>query len=76
MRGFKQKEMFEISDLRRRVRSVCPFVPPVCVCVCVGGGGVTLIFSCIRKLRLFFGFKILNFNIYFFFFFGGGGGFR
>ena len=27
MRGAKQKEMFEISDLRRRVRSVCPFIP-------------------------------------------------
>ena len=71
MRGAKQKEMFEISDLRRRVRSVCPFVP---LCVCVGGG--TLIFSCIRRLWLFLGLKILNFNlfIYYFFFCGGGGG--
>ena len=38
MRGAKQKEMFEISDLRRRetlhFRSVCPFVHQ-----CVGGGG-------------------------------------
>ena len=29
-------------------------------CVCVGGG--TLKFSYIRRLGLFFGFKILNFN--------------
>ena len=28
-----------------------------------GGGGGTLIFSYIRRLELFFGFKILNFNI-------------
>ena len=42
------------------------------MCVCVwGGGGGTLIFSCIRRLRLFWGFKILNFNILFFL--GGGG---
>ena len=29
-----------------------------------GGGGGTLIFSHIRRLGLFFGFKILNFNIF------------
>ena len=29
-----------------------------------GGGGVTLIFSHIRRLGPFFGFKILNFNIF------------
>ena len=42
----------------------------------VGGGGGTLIFSCIRRLWLFLGLKILNFNlfIYLFFFFWGGGG--
>ena len=37
----------------------------------------TLIFSYIRRLGLFLGFKILNFNFFFFFFFfflGGGGG--
>ena len=28
------------------------------------GGGGTLIFSHIRRLGLFFGFKILNFNIF------------
>ena len=53
MRGTKQKEMFEISDLRRReillLRSVCPFVPQ-------GGGGDTLIFSYIHMHRLFSGF--------------------
>ena len=35
-------------------------------CVCGGGGGGgggTLIFSYIRRLGPFFGFKILNFNI-------------
>ena len=50
MRGAKQKEIFEISDLRRReillLRSVCLFVPQ---------GGDTLIFSYIRKPRLFLG---------------------
>ena len=29
-----------------------------------GGGGGTLIFSHIRRLGLFWGFKILNFNIF------------
>ena len=60
MRGAKQKEMFEISDLRRRVRSVCPFIWGG------GGGGGTL--------AIFWGFKILNFNLFFYFFFWGGGG--
>ena len=63
MRGAKQKGIFEISDLRREIllhlRSVC---------LCVGGGGGKLIFSCIRRLGLFWGggggFKILNFNIF------------
>ena len=32
-------------------------------CPSGGGGGGTLIFSYIRRLELFFGFKILNFNI-------------
>ena len=50
MRGAKQKEMFEMSDLRRRVRSVCPFIP------LWGGGGGTL--------AIFWGFKILNFNFF------------
>ena len=46
------------------------------MCVCGGGGGVgrvTLIFSCIRRLWLFFG--VQNFDFFFFvFFFGGGEG--
>ena len=55
MRGAKQKEMFEISDLRRSLGlSVC--FPP--------RGGGTLIYSYIRRLGLFFWFKILNFNIF------------
>ena len=32
--------------------------------MCVWGGGGTLIFLHIRRLGLFFGFKILNFNIF------------
>ena len=32
--------------------------------VSTGGGGGTLIFSHIRRFGLFFGFKILNFNIF------------
>ena len=60
MRGAKQKEMFEISDMRRKeilpLRSVFLFVPQ---------GGDTQIFSYIRRPRLFLGgFKILNFNIF------------
>ena len=61
MRGAKQKEMFEISDLRRReilfLRSVCPFVPK-------GGGGDTLIFSYIRRPGLFIG--VQNFEFQYF----------
>ena len=45
----------------------------MCVCVC-GGGGVTLIFSCIRRLWLFFGVQNFEFQYLFFFFWGGGGG--
>ena len=67
MRGAKQKEMFEISDLRRReilhLRSVCPCVTQRGE----GGGGGTLIFSYIRRPGLFLGVKILNFNIFVFF---------
>ena len=59
MTGAKQKQMFEISDLRRReillLRSVCLFVPH---------GGDTLIFPYVRRPGYFFGFKILNFNIF------------
>ena len=41
------------------------------------GGGGTLIFHIYVGLVHFWGFKILNFNIFFlFFFFWGGGGFR
>ena len=47
MRGAKQKEMFEISDLRRRetlhLRSVGLVCPPVCVCG-EGGGGYSDVF--------------------------------
>ena len=52
MRGAKQKKMFEISDLRREIlylRSVCP--PPPYFHAYVGSG-------------YFWGFKILNFNIF------------
>ena len=56
MRGAKQKEMFEISDLRREILHLRS--------VCLGGGGCTLIFSCIRRLGLFWGLKNLNFNIF------------
>ena len=53
MRGAKQKKMFEISDLRRKILpSVCP--PP----------RGTLIFSCIRRLGLFLRVQNLNFNIF------------
>ena len=53
MRGAKQKEMFEISDLRRReilhFRPVCPFV---------------WYFHIFIGLGYLLGFKILNFNIF------------
>ena len=53
MRGAKQKETFEISDLRRDIlhfRSVCPLG---------GGGGGSLIFSYIGRLeQIFLGTKI------------------
>ena len=60
--------MFKISDLRRReilhLRSVCPFVLQ---CVCVGGGGGgTLIFSYTRRLWLFWGVQIFEFQYIFF----------
>ena len=57
MKGAKQKERFEISDLRRRetlhFRSVCTFVHQWGGGG--GGGGGTLIFSYIRRLGLFLG---------------------
>ena len=55
MRGAKQKEMFEISDLRRSLGlSVC--FPP-------RGGGYSDIFKH-TYARAIFWFKILNFNIF------------
>ena len=61
MNGAKQKEMFEISDLRRReilhLRFVCLFPPGG------GGGGVLLYFHAYVGSGCFWGFKILNFNI-------------
>ena len=60
MTGAKQKEMFEISDLRREIlhlRSVC-LSPPL------GGGGVLLYFHAYVGWGYFWGFKILNFNIF------------
>ena len=60
MRGATQKEMFEISYLRRReilhLRSVCPFVPQ-------GERGI-LIFSYTRRLVLFLG--VHNFEFQYF----------
>ena len=61
MRGAKQKEMFEISDLRREIlhlRSVCLFFPQG------GGGGGTDIFSCICRLGLFL--RVQNFEFQYF----------
>ena len=58
MRGAKQKEMFEISDLRREIlhlRSVSLF-PPL-------PGGVLLYFHAYVGSGYFGGFKILNLNI-------------
>ena len=63
MRGAKQKEMFEISDLRRKeilhLRSVGLFFPGG-----GGGGGVLLYFNTYVGSGYFLGFKILNFNIF------------
>ena len=63
MRGAKQKEMFEISDLGRReilhLRSVCPFFTQG-----GGGGRGSLIISYIRRLGLFFG--VQNFEFQYF----------
>ena len=56
MRGAKQKKMFEISDLRRKIlnlRSVC-LSPP----------GVLLYFHAYVGSSYFWGFKILSFNIF------------
>ena len=66
MRGAKQKEMFEISDMRRReillLRSVCPFVPQE------GGGGDTQIFSYLNRPGLFF--WVQNFEFQYFWGYG------
>ena len=73
MRGTKQKEMFEISDLKRReilhFRSVYSFVPQA-----EGGGGYSDIFMHTYRVGpgYFLGFKILNFNKKNFFWGGGG----
>ena len=63
MRGAKQKEMFEISDLRREIlhlRSVC-FSPGL-----IPGAGVLLYFHAYvgSGSGYFWGFKILNYNIF------------
>ena len=58
MTGAKQKEMFEISDLRRReilhLRSVSPFIPKW---VGGGGGGFSDIFINTKALAIFEGSK-------------------
>ena len=67
MRGAKQKEMFELSDLRREIlhlRSVCLFVCLFFFCFFFGGGGGTLIFSCIRRRGLILG--VQNFEFQYF----------
>ena len=64
MRGAKQKEMFEISDLRREIlhlRSVCLFFPGG---GWGGGGWVLLYFHAYVGSGYYWGFKILNFNIF------------
>ena len=64
MRGAKQKEMFAISDLRRReilhLRSVCQFVTRG------GGGGWYFHHRYAQAIFFFFGggVKILHFNIF------------
>ena len=57
MRGAKQKEMFELSDLRRETFTFGPSV-------CFSPGGGDLIFLYIRRLGPIFLFKSLNFNIF------------
>ena len=73
MRGVKQKEMFEISDLRREIpylRSVCLFFPQRGVLLYfhtyVGSGYflgskfcISIILGAFRKLNIFGGMKIL-----------------
>ena len=64
MRGAKQKEMFEILDLRSEIlnlRSVCLSFPRGGG---GGGGGVLLYFHAHVDSGYFWGFKILNFNIF------------
>ena len=63
MRGAKQKEMFEISDLRREIlhlRTVCFSPGPH------SQGGGTLIFSCIRRLGLGLFLGVQNFEFQYF----------
>ena len=66
MRGAKHKEVFEISDLRRReilhLRSVCP---PGCVCV-GGGGGVLLYLHTYAGSDYFFVVQNSEFQYFFF----------
>ena len=66
MRGAKQKEMFEILDLRSEIlnlRSVCLSFPRGGGGG-GGGGGGTLIFSCTCRLGLFLG--VQNFEFQYF----------
>ena len=65
MRGAKQKEMFEISDLRREILHL----RSVCLSVWGGGGGVLLYFHAFVGSGYFWGFKIFEFQ-----YLGGGGG--
>ena len=54
MRGAKQNEMFEISDLRREIlhlRFVCLFPAPG------GGGGYSYIFGGFHKTEYVWGYK-------------------
>ena len=53
--------MFELSDMRREIlhlRSVCLFFPRG------GGGGYSYIYMAYVASGYFWGFKILNFNIF------------
>ena len=66
MRGAKQKEMFEISDLRREIlhlKSVCLFLPRWGR----GGGGVLLYFHAYVGSGYFWGAQNFEFQ-----YFGGG----